>query len=158
MANPADGTWLLIEADAISDNGWVAGIGTFTPSGGAPYTRGWVAQLNLLPGDYNGNGIVDAADYTVWHDHLGQNFSLQNRDPNASGEINGTDYDFWVSHFGDTGSGAGSTAGQASSGTQAGVPEPSTMSLMVVAMTGCIVRMAARPALRRRVAKGGLPR
>src|SRR5262249_40370997 len=25
-------------------------------------------------GDYNGNGVVDAADYTVWRDHLGQVF------------------------------------------------------------------------------------
>ena len=25
-----------------------------------------------LSGDYNGNGIVDAADYTIWHDTLGQ--------------------------------------------------------------------------------------
>lgn len=23
----------------------------------------------LLPGDYNGNGTVDGADYTVWRDH-----------------------------------------------------------------------------------------
>jgi Domain of unknown function (DUF4082) len=27
-------------------------------------------------GDYNGNGIVDAADYTVWRDHLGQSVSV----------------------------------------------------------------------------------
>ena len=24
-----------------------------------------------LPGDFNGNDVVDAADYTVWRDHLG---------------------------------------------------------------------------------------
>ena len=35
----------------------------------------------ILLGDYNGNGIVDAADYTVWRDHLGQTYALQNRDP-----------------------------------------------------------------------------
>ena len=27
--------------------------------------------LSALPGDYNGNGTVDAADYTVWRNHLG---------------------------------------------------------------------------------------
>ena len=25
-----------------------------------------------VDGDYNGNGVVDAADYTVWRDSLGQ--------------------------------------------------------------------------------------
>jgi hypothetical protein len=28
--------------------------------------------LNLLGGDYNHNGIVDSADYTIWRDSLGQ--------------------------------------------------------------------------------------
>ena len=90
VANPPDGTWLLTNATAISADGWVAGYGTFTPTGGLPYGRGWVAHVSLpamLPGDYNGNGIVDAADYTVWRDHLGQNFTLLNRDPSASGPI-----------------------------------------------------------------------
>ena len=26
----------------------------------------------ILDGDYNANGVVDAADYTVWRDSLGQ--------------------------------------------------------------------------------------
>jgi hypothetical protein len=47
VANPPDGTWLLTEADAISNNGWVAGVGIFTPMGGAPYERGWVAHIDL---------------------------------------------------------------------------------------------------------------
>ena len=64
--------------------------------------------VSFLPGDYNGNGIVDAADYTVWRDHLGQNFALQNRDPSASGPIGAGDYTFWVTHFGQSGSGTGS--------------------------------------------------
>lgn len=45
VANPPDGTWLLTDARAISDNGWVAGVGVFTPSVGSPYTRGWVAHV-----------------------------------------------------------------------------------------------------------------
>jgi hypothetical protein len=111
VANPPDGTWLLTNAMAISENGWVAGIGMFTPTDGSPYQRGWVAQLNLLRGDYNGNGIVDAADYTMWRDHLGQSYALQNRDPNASGPISQSDYDFWMSHFGQHGGIGRSRAG-----------------------------------------------
>jgi hypothetical protein len=47
VANPHDGTWLLTDARAISNNGWVAGIGEFTPTGGAPYARAWVAHISL---------------------------------------------------------------------------------------------------------------
>jgi len=78
--------------------------------------------VSVVPGDYNGNGIVDAADYTVWRDHLGQTYALLNRDPGGTGPISATDYNFWLSHFGDTGSGAGAAS--------AGVPEPSTILLM----------------------------
>ena len=28
---------------------------------------------NQVPGDYNLNGVVDAADYVVWRDHLASN-------------------------------------------------------------------------------------
>ena len=133
VANPPDGTWLLTDAVAISNNGWVAGIGMFTPTGGSQYQRWWLAHVNIpgvSPGDYNGNGIVDAADYTVWRDHLGQNYSLPNRDPGASGPISQSDYDYWVAHFGQSGSGA------ASSGTQVAVPEPGTTLLAITALVG----------------------
>ena len=83
-----------------------------------------------VPGDYNGNGIVDAADYTVWRDHLGQTFTLPNRDSTNSGVINSGDYTFWVSKFG-THAGAG--AGLGSGGA---VPEPSTFALALVGMIG----------------------
>jgi hypothetical protein len=151
VANSLDGTWLLNKALAISDNGWVAGIGEFTPTVGQPYTRGWVAQLNLLPGDYNGNGIVDAADYTVWRDHLGQNYSLQNRDPSASGPIGASDYAYWVAHFGQSGSGlVAATAAThfvgtpAGSGTHGAVPEPGAMLLTIAATIGCSALKSSR--------------
>ena len=32
----------------------------------------------VLPGDYNQDGIVNAADYTVWRDNLGSPDSLPN--------------------------------------------------------------------------------
>jgi hypothetical protein len=31
-----------------------------------------LAVTQLAPGDCNGNGFVDAADYSVWRDSLGQ--------------------------------------------------------------------------------------
>jgi hypothetical protein len=81
-------------------------------------------------GDYNENGIVDAADYTLWRDNLGGPAeSLPNRDPGNSGVINQSDYTYWQSRFGMT-SGSGAGAGGA-----AAVPEPST-ELFVMIM-GC---------------------
>lgn len=68
-----------------------------------------------LPGDYNFDGIVDAADYSVWRDTLGSTTDLR---ADASGPTVGTpngivdqaDYTFWKSHFGNTLPAAGSAA------------------------------------------------
>lgn len=52
--------------------------------------------------DFNGDGIVDAADYTVWRDSLGMTgieaFSLGDGDGNGSVEL--ADYELWRSQFG----------------------------------------------------------
>ena len=80
-------------------------------------------------GDYNNNGKVDAADYTVWRDHLGQTFALQNRDPANTGAISASDYTSWKNHFGTPGAGGGA-------GVVGAVPEPSTILLSVMALFG----------------------
>jgi autotransporter-associated beta strand protein len=54
-----------------------------------------------VAGDYNNNGLVDTADYTVWRDHLGQTFQLSNEGEGISeGTVDQDDYEFWVSNFG----------------------------------------------------------
>jgi hypothetical protein len=76
-----------------------------------------------LPGDYNHNGIVDAADYTVWRDSLGRSGAELAADGNNNGTIDAGDYDVWKMHFGaHTGSGA-------DSGNS--VPEPGTRMLLL---------------------------
>ena len=49
-------------------------------------------------GDYNGNGVVDAADYTIWRDHLGQSVTLPN--DSTPGTVTAADYDVWKANFG----------------------------------------------------------
>jgi hypothetical protein len=97
---------------------------------GGPLLTGIVSYVTSAPviGDYNGNGIVDAADYTVWRDHLGQTFALPNRDPANTGAISAADYTSWKTHFGSTGSGAAASVSQ--------VPEPSTIVLGLLGTFG----------------------
>ena len=82
-------------------------------------------------GDYNGNGTVDAADYTVWRDHFGQDYALANRDPTNSNAVNVQDYTYWKSRFGATTGGAGALSAGA-------VPEPATWILGLTALCGLI--------------------
>ena len=69
------------------------------------------SQPNPLPGDYNFNGVVDAADYSVWRDTLGSMNDLR-ADGDGNGVIDQADFDFWIAHFGSTlkENGGGSTA------------------------------------------------
>ena len=50
-------------------------------------------------GDYNNNGVVDAADYVVWRDTLGSSTSFQ-ADGNRTGSVTSADYDYWRARFG----------------------------------------------------------
>lgn len=58
-------------------------------------------------GDYNGDTVVDAADYTVWRDNLGSGFALPNRDPANTGNVSQADYDSWKANFGSAGTPGG---------------------------------------------------
>ena len=72
-----------------------------------------ILKFSTLPGDYNFNGTVDAADYTIWRDTLGSTTDLRANGDNtgaSAGVIDQADYDFWLSHFGQTGAGAGAEA------------------------------------------------
>ncbi len=55
-------------------------------------------------GDYNDDGTVNSADYTIWRDSLGGSATaLANRDPANSGEVSGDDYTSWKNNFGSMG-------------------------------------------------------
>lgn len=86
-----------------------------------------------LIGDYNSDGKVDAADYTVWRDKLGSSAVLPNRDPANSGNVSAADYNSWKSHFGQM-AGAGSL-------DVAAVPEPAS-ALMLASVV--LMAVAAR--------------
>ncbi|MEX2308227.1 MAG: PEP-CTERM sorting domain-containing protein [Pirellulales bacterium] len=87
-----------------------------------------------LLGDYNNDGVVDAADYIVWRKNEGTMNMLPN-DP-FGGTIGQNQYDAWRGNFGETfpGSGAGSGLG-------ANVPEPTALALLV---SGGMLALALR--------------
>ncbi len=84
-----------------------------------------LASITPLAGDYNEDGVVDAADYTVWRDSFGQSGSGLAADGDGSGTIDDGDYTIWKTHFGET-AGAGSLTGTAA------VPEPTGFVLLMI--------------------------
>jgi hypothetical protein len=58
---------------------------------------------SFAPGDYNQNGVVDTADYTVWRNTLGQTGVTPHSgaDGDGDGDITRADYTVWKTHFGD---------------------------------------------------------
>jgi Dockerin type I domain len=95
-------------------------------SGGAfTYVRSTAATAPTPTGDYNGDGVVDAADYTIWRGTFGQTVSSgAGADGNGNGMIDSSDYDFWKARFGNSIAGAGSGAA-----LSAAVPEPTSLAL-----------------------------
>jgi hypothetical protein len=82
-----------------------------------------------LLGDYNNNGFVDAADYTVWRDTQGQTGEGLDADSDNSNSIDDVDYDAWRDNFGYSRYNLPPAGGNAS-----GVPEPSSVLLVAFAL------------------------
>jgi cyclophilin family peptidyl-prolyl cis-trans isomerase len=103
----------------------------------------------IIDGDYNFDGKVSAADYTIWRDQLGSSTSAE-ADGNGDGQVNAADYLIWQDNFGAVtrfGDGSGASAGD-SQGVL-GVPEPS--SVLILGFLALAWSGGRR--LRRRVAK-----
>jgi hypothetical protein len=84
-----------------------------------------------LPGDYNGDDVVDLADYTVWRDNLGSSTDLPN--DVVPGGVTQADYSIWKANFGNTFS-----AGASLSAIQS-VPEPGGLVVVCMLVAGCFV-------------------
>ena len=91
-------------------------------------------ELAGVLGDYNDNGVVDAADYVLWR----KGGPLAN-ESDTPGTVNAADYTFWRSRFGaTTGSGAALSAAAA-------VPEPASA---ILALGTIVLYLAASLATR----------
>jgi uncharacterized lipoprotein YddW (UPF0748 family) len=156
----ADGQWHLYEwdlDDADQWEGWVNGDGVIT---GATVTLDSIffygnastllymdmvahnphgSLLDLLPsvpGDFDGNGLVEIADYTTWRNAFGEAVEPgAGSDGNGDGFVNAADYTVWRNIF--TGQGS------LSSLDASAVPEPMTLlQSLLVALAAFIFRSA----------------
>jgi len=104
-----------------------------------------------LPGDYNGNGKVDAADYVLWR----KGGTLQNEVDNP-GTVNGADYTAWRARYGNTSTAAQATdfyissmeivsAGSGTTLVGGSVPEPHTFVLTIAGLSAALSCRARRP-------------
>jgi hypothetical protein len=97
-----------------------------------------------VQGDYDNNTVVDAADYVLWRRlNPATGVQLQNEVTGVSpGDVANDDYEAWRARFGNT-SGAGAGSGS-SLGGGAAVPEPSTLGLLLLALTALFGGSRAR--------------
>ncbi|MGI9457596.1 MAG: hypothetical protein ACR2NU_13615 [Aeoliella sp.] len=128
-ANPASATTI--------SSGTQIGLGTpwdmtsqdlifeFLLEGDSVFTQGIVeyASIIAIPGDYNGDGIVNAPDYTVWRDG-------DSPDDTIAG------YNLWKANYGNSGSGSSSAVSS--------VPEPTSLTLFAWCALVAILRCRSR--------------
>jgi hypothetical protein len=141
--NPTTGSfpanfWFKSESYAdegliISDLSTTLEITAITlPNGMTPESAGLtltfsdgVPSPNILPGDFNGNGSVDAADYAAWRDSIGTSI----------------EYNLWRANFGRTAGNGAETSFDAAKTT---VPELSSMPSALIAMFAVTVAVRIR--------------
>ena len=92
----------------------------------------------VFSGDYNRNGAIDAADYVVWRNMLGQSGTNLAADGDGNQFIDDGDYAIWRSHFGRTGGIGAGAAEEYGSEAPAHVPEPASLLMLLL---GCIAML-----------------
>jgi hypothetical protein len=86
------------------------------------YMSGTLIPFPEIAGDFNRDGAVDAADYTLWRDQQNRTGIGLSADANNDGRVNLTDRGVWASNYGAT-----------ASALTAAVPEPAALALLMIA-------------------------
>lgn len=99
------------EAEQFSKENWLGGSDDWAPL---------ALVIPALPGDYNDDGAVDAADYVVWRDAATEGSLLAN-EAASPGVADDDDYAVWTHYYGRRLTVNASTS----------VPEPAVLALLV---------------------------
>jgi peptidyl-prolyl cis-trans isomerase A (cyclophilin A) len=94
-----------------------------------------VRVLNFRAGDYDFNGVVNQADYTLWRSNMGSTTNAA-PDGNGDGVVDARDYVVWRNTLGQTGG----------PGSGTGVPEPTAAFLAVSGSLMFLTRRGRRVA------------
>jgi autotransporter-associated beta strand protein len=127
------GTWGAVGSGAQHISSLFTGTGTLQVTTFIPLP---------LVGDYNQDGIVDAADYAKWRNNIGA-ATIPNRDPENTGTIGQADYTTWRARFGQSVLGAGSGESGAT-GSASAIPEPATITLIYWVLIGLTIQTRRR--------------
>ena len=111
----------MILSSEVRDGNWAGSV----PAGGYGSLASSVTNMQVdyvrvyagLPGDFSGNGTVDAADYVIWRRGLGSTYTQ-------------ADYQTWRTNFGTPSAGGTGSATASSSATA--IPEPPTVLLFLL--------------------------
>ncbi|HEX4415706.1 MAG TPA: family 16 glycosylhydrolase, partial [Lacipirellulaceae bacterium] len=96
------------------------------------YVRVW-HRASGVAGDYNGDGVVDAADYVAWRKNVGQTGVGLPADGSGNGAVGPSDYDTWRANFGNSpDSGAGAAASALMAVPEPGMGVPMAIGIMLV--------------------------
>jgi gluconolactonase len=87
-------------------------------------------------GDFDGDGSITAADYTVWRNAVGSTTDLS-ADADGSRMIDEADFAIWKSHFGQV---LGSGSSQPASATNVPEPGPWVLGIACVSAAACLHR------------------
>ena len=96
---PAGNYRLNVVGNGLVGNGRAVDAANSNSAGGSDFSFSFTQPAApVLPGDYNGNGVVDAADYVVFRKNQGSSNALPN--DAIGGLIGQPHYDQWRAHFG----------------------------------------------------------
>jgi hypothetical protein len=101
-----------------------------------------ILQHSLINGDFDANGVVNAADYTAWRNDFGNWAHVTGSDGNHNGFVDASDYVIWRKAMSTVG---GATA--SSSADSLAVPEPHAallLAAMIFSVCGQRVRDRGR--------------
>lgn len=110
-------------------------------------------EISNPPGDFNNDATVDAADYTLWRNSVGDAAgALANRGPDSIGPVGAADYLTWREHFGQTATFAGPVldAGLVSYTAPVTLELAATRAPETGSVCGCLISIGVGCALRSR--------